>query len=152
MRISETGRSNGRHTAACASTGDRLREWRLRRERSQQEVAYRAGITQGALSNYETGKRHLPLYTALAVAAALDITIGDILDNVEDVIVLDDSRLARAIKALVERPDMLALLAQMHLGEADRPARRTRRVAVPRSPSLRTSTQRHALGVRSPAA
>jgi transcriptional regulator with XRE-family HTH domain len=90
-----------------------LREWRIRRERTQREVAHRAGITQGALSNYETGKRELPLSTALAVAAALDITIGDVLEETDGVMLLTESRLARIVQALVDRPDVVALLSEL---------------------------------------
>jgi transcriptional regulator with XRE-family HTH domain len=120
-----------RHSEAATSAGERLREWRIRRERTQREVADHAGITQGALSNYETGKRELPLYTALAVAAALDITIGDILDDVDDVIVLEESRLARVVKTLVDRPDVLALLAQMPVGELAQHSHERELSAVP---------------------
>ena len=87
-------------------TGERLRYWRVRRQSSQAEIARAAGITQASLSNYETGKRELPLSTAFAVASALDITLGDVLD-VADVIVLRDSRLGRVVRTLVDRPDLL---------------------------------------------
>ena len=88
------------------TTGQRLREWRLRRERSQAEVARASGITQASLSNYETGKRELPLSTALRLAAALDVHLGDLLD-VPDVIVLRDSRLGRVLSTLIDRPQLL---------------------------------------------
>jgi transcriptional regulator with XRE-family HTH domain len=101
------------HCGTCASTGERLREWRIRRQRTQRDVAVRAGITQGALSNYETGKRELPLSTALAVAEALDITLGDVLEELDGVMVLSESRLARVVRALVQRPDVVALLAEL---------------------------------------
>lgn len=91
-------------------TGERLRHWRTRRECSQAEVARAAKITQASLSNYETGKRELPLSTALAIASALDVTLGDLLD-VQDVIVLRDSRLGRVVRTLIERPDVLDSIA-----------------------------------------
>ena len=87
-------------------TGERVRYWRTRRQCSQAEVARAAGITQASLSNYETGKRELPLPTGLAIASALDITLGDLLD-VGDVIVLRDSRLGRVVRTLMERPELL---------------------------------------------
>ena len=67
--------------------GERLREWRLRREMSQAEVARIAGITQASLSNYETGKRDLPLSTFLGVARALGVGLGDLLE-IPDVVVV----------------------------------------------------------------
>jgi transcriptional regulator with XRE-family HTH domain len=63
-----------------AAVGERLREWRLRRELSQTEVARVAGVTQASLSNYETGKRDMPLSTFLGVVGALDVSVGDLLE------------------------------------------------------------------------
>ena len=91
-------------------TGERLRYWRTRRQVSQSEVARAAGITQASLSNYETGKRELPMSTALAIASVLDITLGDVLD-VGDVIVLRDSRLGRVVRTLMDRPELLDSIA-----------------------------------------
>lgn len=88
------------------AAGQRLRHWRQQRARSQADVARASSITQASLSNYETGKRELPLSTALAITAALDITLSDVLD-VPDVIVLRDSRLGRVVRTLVERPELL---------------------------------------------
>ena len=88
------------------ATGQRLREWRVKRGLSQASVARNSHITQASLSNYETGKRELPLYTALAIAAALDITLSEVLE-IPDVVVLRDSRLGRVVRTLVERPELL---------------------------------------------
>lgn len=82
--------------------GARIREWRLRRELSQAEVARKAGITQASLSNYENGKRDMPLSTLLGVAAALNVSLGDLLD-LPDVIVVRDSLLGRAVEQLQTR-------------------------------------------------
>ena len=90
--------------------GQRLREWRLRRERSQVEIAREAGITQASLSNYETGKRDLPLPTFLAVAATLEVSIGDLLD-VPEIVVVRDTIIGRAVARLVERPELADQLA-----------------------------------------
>jgi transcriptional regulator with XRE-family HTH domain len=88
------------------AAGQRLRYWRQQRLRSQADIARAAGITQASLSNYETGKRELPLATALSIASALDITLSDVLE-VPDVIVLRDSRLGKIVRTLVERPELL---------------------------------------------
>ena len=82
--------------------GQRIRAWRLRREFSQAEVARLAGITQASLSNYENGKRDLPLSTLIGVAAALNVSIGDLLD-LPDVIVVRDSVLGQAVEQLQTR-------------------------------------------------
>lgn len=100
-------------------TGQRVREWRLKHDRSQADVARAAGITQASLSNYETGKREMPLSTALGITAALDLGLADILD-VEGVIVLRDARLGRAVSLLVERPELLErVVPSVHPVEAE---------------------------------
>lgn len=86
--------------------GRRLRELRGKRGRSQADVSRAAGITQASLSNYETGKRELPLSTALNLAAALDVSFGDLL-QVPDIIVLRDSKLGIALRALSDSPELL---------------------------------------------
>jgi transcriptional regulator with XRE-family HTH domain len=85
-----------------SDVGSRIREWRLRRELSQAEVARKAGITQASLSNYENGKRDMPLSTLLGVAGALNVSLGDLLD-LPDVIVVRDSLLGRAVEQLQTR-------------------------------------------------
>ncbi len=82
--------------------GQRIREWRLRRELSQAEVARGAGITQASLSNYENGKRDMPLMTLFGVAASLNVSLGDLLESSE-VIVVRDSILGRAVEQLRDR-------------------------------------------------
>lgn len=91
--------------------GRRIREWRLRRGMKQVDLAYAAGLTQASLSNYENGKRDLPLAAALRVAAALDITLGDLI-NTDDVVVMKDSRLAKAFVAVVLASPALLLSEQ----------------------------------------
>ena len=100
-----------------AAVGERLREWRLRRELSQTEVARVAGITQASLSNYETGKRDMPLSTFLGVVGALDVAVGDLLE-IPDVIVVRDSRVGRAVSRLVADPDLSDALPAVELGDA----------------------------------
>jgi len=90
--------------------GQRIREWRLRRDLSQAEVARVAGITQASLSNYETGKRDLPLSTFLGVAKALDVGVGDLLQT-EEVLIVRDSRLSRAVERLVRHPELVEIVA-----------------------------------------
>ena len=91
-----------REISTRSDVGHRIRAWRLRRELSQAEVARAAGITQASLSNYENGKRDLPLTTLLAVAQALNVSLGDLLD-LPDVIVVRDSVLGRAVEQLQMR-------------------------------------------------
>ncbi|HJM74930.1 MAG TPA: helix-turn-helix transcriptional regulator [Dehalococcoidia bacterium] len=104
-------------TSQRSIVGERLREWRLRRELSQTEVARAAGVTQAALSNYETGKRDMPLSTFLGVVGALDVSVGDLLE-IPDVIVVRDSRIGRAVGRLVAQPELAAGLPTVDLGDA----------------------------------
>jgi transcriptional regulator with XRE-family HTH domain len=97
------------------AVGQRLREWRLKREFSQAEVARSAGITQASLSNYETGKRDMPLSTFLGVVAALDVSVGDLLE-IPDVIVVRASRIGGAVERLVARPELTDRLCSMSSG------------------------------------
>lgn len=62
------------------SMGDRLRQLRLERHLSQEEVARQVGITRSAYSHYEINNRH-PVYETLIKLAAffnvsLDYIIG----------------------------------------------------------------------------
>ena len=106
-----------RTTSQRAAVGERLREWRLRRALSQTEVARVAGITQASLSNYETGKRDMPLSTFLGVVGALDVSVGDLLE-IPDVIVVRDSRIGRAVDRLVAQPELSEGLQPVELGDA----------------------------------
>lgn len=90
--------------------GQRLREWRLKRDLSQAQLARAAGITQASLSNYETGKRDLPLSTFLGVASGLDVSLGDLLD-IPSIVVVRDSRVGRAVETLVEHPELAERIA-----------------------------------------
>lgn len=73
-----------------------MRDWRHRRGLTQIEAAALAGITQATWSNYETGKRVPTVFQALHVAAALDITLGQVLGT-DDHVFLAESRLAQAL-------------------------------------------------------
>ena len=97
--------------AMRSEIGQRMREWRLRREMSQAEVARLAGITQASLSNYENGKRDMPLSTLLGVSAGLNVSLGDLLD-LPDVIVVRDSLLGRAVEQLQTRVPLASSTAE----------------------------------------
>jgi transcriptional regulator with XRE-family HTH domain len=66
------------------STVARAREWRERRGWSQARVARAAGLTQASVSNYETGRRDPTLLSALRIASALDVALGDLMDPALD--------------------------------------------------------------------
>jgi transcriptional regulator with XRE-family HTH domain len=56
------------------ATGSRLREIRVSKGKTQADVAWMSGITQAALSNYENGKRDIPLRSLLALSGVLEIS------------------------------------------------------------------------------
>ncbi|MCK9487225.1 MAG: helix-turn-helix domain-containing protein [Dehalococcoidia bacterium] len=65
-----------------SEVGGRIRRARLAQGLTQAVLARRIGITQAALSNYEVGKRDVPLSTFTALAFALDLTASDLLPPV----------------------------------------------------------------------
>jgi transcriptional regulator with XRE-family HTH domain len=69
-----------RNEADFEITVARAREWRERRGLSQARVARAAGLTQASVSNYETGRRDPTLLSALRIASALDVALGDLID------------------------------------------------------------------------
>lgn len=68
-------------TPITPGAGERLRRLRLARDLSQADVARRIGITQASLSNYENGKRELPLSTAVAAAAVFNIDVCELVTD-----------------------------------------------------------------------
>lgn len=58
-----------------------LRERRLSESLTQSDVAWHAGITQAALSNYENGKRDVPLPALLAICHVLQIYPAQLIPN-----------------------------------------------------------------------
>lgn len=57
----------------------RLREWRERRGLTQQDLADGSGVSQNAISNYETGRRNARPSTARKLADALGVGIEDLI-------------------------------------------------------------------------
>jgi transcriptional regulator with XRE-family HTH domain len=68
-------------------------------------VAGVAGVTRAALSNYEAGKRGLPLSTFLGLLAAPAIRVSELLDTSE-VVAMRDTRLGHAVERLVANPEL----------------------------------------------
>src|SRR5687768_15539472 len=100
------GRKEQQPHLTLGETGLRIRDLRTKRGYTQDALARAVGITQATLSNYETGKREVPLRPALSLAGALDVTLGEILGTSE-AIVLRDSRLGVAAAALARQPELL---------------------------------------------
>lgn len=54
-----------------SQVGHSIRQTRLAKDLTQAEVAWAAGITQAALSNYENGKRDIPLPALITICRAM---------------------------------------------------------------------------------
>lgn len=68
-------------TRVTPGAGERLRRLRKAQDLSQADIAKRVGITPAAVSNYELGKRELPLSTAVAVAAVFNIDVCELVTD-----------------------------------------------------------------------
>ena len=104
--------------------GERIRELRKIRGRSQSDISSHLGITQASLSNYETGKRDLPLSTAVKLAAELDVPFGDVLQT-KEMIVLRDSRLGKAMRTLADSPELLQAVIEGRILNIEPPIRQS---------------------------
>ncbi|MFB9275191.1 helix-turn-helix domain-containing protein [Cohnella cellulosilytica] len=63
--------------------GDRLRELRLRRKISQEEVARHIGITRSAYSHYEINNRQPVYETLIKLAAFFDVSLDYIIGGTQ---------------------------------------------------------------------
>jgi len=61
--------------------GDRVRELRLRKSLSQEELAFRAGIHRNYLGGIERGERNPCLNNILSIAYALDVSPAELFSN-----------------------------------------------------------------------
>lgn len=59
--------------------GKRLRDLRTTRGLSQEELAYRCGLSQVYISQTENGHRNISLMNIARLAAALDVSLQDIM-------------------------------------------------------------------------
>ncbi|HLF78154.1 MAG TPA: helix-turn-helix transcriptional regulator [Dehalococcoidia bacterium] len=73
---------------ARASAGDiralfgrRLKELRLQRGLSQEELAFRSGLHRTYVSSTERGQRNVSLVNIERLARALDVELGDLFDQ-----------------------------------------------------------------------
>ncbi len=58
--------------------GDRMKELRLAKEISQQELAIRSGLHRNYISDAERGKRNVSLKCIEKIAAGLECTLKDL--------------------------------------------------------------------------
>ncbi|WP_255503835.1 helix-turn-helix domain-containing protein [Cupriavidus sp. UME77] len=59
--------------------GSAIREVRLRRDLSQEELAHRAGIDRSYMSSVERGGQNLGMMHLLRIATALEVTVAELM-------------------------------------------------------------------------
>jgi transcriptional regulator with XRE-family HTH domain len=64
-----------------SSVGSRLRNLRRERGLSQSQLARVAGMTQGAISHYETGRREMSVHALVDLCAALTVRVEDLVEG-----------------------------------------------------------------------
>lgn len=63
----------------CKLVGQNIRVARLKHRMSQEELAFSARLERSYLSQLENGKRNMTLLTMADIAAALGVTVKDLL-------------------------------------------------------------------------
>jgi transcriptional regulator with XRE-family HTH domain len=76
-----TGEAAG---ALCAETGARVQRARMRRGRSQRELARAVGVARSSIGNLETGTQRPPVHLVLLIARVLDVPVTDLLPSARD--------------------------------------------------------------------
>ncbi len=85
--------------------GQRIRKVRLEHGIKQKDLAKKISISQGALTNFELGRRKISLDWLLKISRALDVPVGYFVSAIEsppekDVLDPKDHRLLRAFRRL----------------------------------------------------
>ena len=76
-----TGEAAG---ALCAETGARVQQARMRRGRTQRELARAVGMARSSIGNLETGTQRPPVHLVLLIARVLDVPVTDLLPSGRD--------------------------------------------------------------------
>ncbi len=89
--------------------GQRIRKVRLEHGIKQKDLARKIGISQGALTNFELGRRKISLEWLLKISRALEVPVGYFMGAVEPVPEADslgpkDHRLLRAFRRMSRDP------------------------------------------------
>jgi transcriptional regulator with XRE-family HTH domain len=89
--------------------GQRIRKVRLEQGIKQKDLARRIGISQGALTNFELGRRKISLEWLLKISRALEVPMGYFMGAVEAQVEENDlgpkeHRLLRAFRRISRDP------------------------------------------------
>ncbi|WCR58427.1 WO male-killing family protein Wmk [Wolbachia endosymbiont of Ctenocephalides felis wCfeJ] len=77
--------------------GAKIKEWRLKRKYTQEDLAKKIGVTRHKISKYEQGKTTIPLYTLYDIAEALSISIIDLLPELTE-----DDKVENELPSIIE--------------------------------------------------
>ena len=90
---------------------ERIKETRILRGMSQEELAIKSGYAgRAAINRIEKGEIDLPRTKLIAIAKALDVTPAFLLGYEEENAIYLDPKAAELAQMLAERPDLRALL------------------------------------------
>lgn len=89
--------------------GQRIRKVRIEQGIKQKDLARKIGISQGALTNFELGRRKISLEWLLKISRALDVPLSHFVGAVEapgegDVLGPREHRLLRAFRRMARDP------------------------------------------------
>ena len=70
--------------ALCAETGARVQRARMRRGRTQRELARAVGMARSSIANLETGRQRPPVHVVLLIARVLGVPVTDLLPSGRD--------------------------------------------------------------------
>jgi len=85
---------------------ERIKYLRELRKMTQSELAKKAGVTQGSLAHFESGKNSPSVQTLMALARALDISPA-IFFTSDEVLVFDLKKISARYKTIDQLPDKL---------------------------------------------
>ena len=88
---------------------------RRQRGMHQYELAREVGIAQASVSNYETGKRDVPIGLLEPIASVLRVSVAELLPD-EVALIVREADLQAAVRALAGSPERIGkiLEAQQH--------------------------------------
>ena len=73
----------GMASDVCIALGERIRQLRIERRWRQIDLAEETGIHENYVSDLEQGRKEICLRTLQAIAKAFDLTMADLLKNLD---------------------------------------------------------------------
>jgi len=92
--------------------GRRIQQARMAAGLSQRVLADRVGTTQNAISQYEHGTRSIALETLVDIAKVLECPLSFFLAT-KEILVVHETKLGEIIANIQDRPEDIALLAEL---------------------------------------